>query len=273
MQSTPSSVNIIRPHRDALQAFKDVVFALVMREAKSRLNGRWSSIFWLAFEPLAHVIVLLLIFGHFRARMVPGVDFIAWLVWGLLPFFLFKGLALKLMEAIEVNRALFVYRPVQPIDAVVARGLLETLLGVLVYGGLLFVMGWFGVAVVPFRWLETLLWVSSFVLMGVSWGLLFAVLTTGYERVRLFIRLSFFPLYLLSGVIFPLASLPAELREWLFLNPLAHQVELVRSSALEGYRPVPEAELGYPLLCALGALALGLVVYRLRRHSILMVKT
>lgn len=261
------------PPRTPVEAFKDVVFALMLREAQSRLNGRWSSLFWLAFEPLAHIVLLLLIFGGLRDRMVPGVNLVAWLVWGLLPFFVFKALALKLMEAIEVNRALFVYRPVQPIDAVIARAVLEGLLAAAVYGLLLFAMLWMGLPVWPEAFLETLFLGFLFLGMGFSWGLLFAVLTTGYEKVRLFIRLSFFPLYLLSGVILPLSSLPADLRSWLMLNPLAHLVEAIRGSAVVGYAPVPETSLAYPAAYLLTSLAIGLLIYRLRRPSILMVKS
>jgi capsular polysaccharide transport system permease protein len=261
------------PRRTPVEAFKDVVFALMLREGHSRLNGRWSSLFWLGAEPLAHMVLMLLIFGGLGDRVVPGISLVSWLVWGLLPFFVFKALALKLMEAVEVNRALFVYRPVQPIDAVVARGVLETLLAVAIYGLLLVAMLWIGLPVWPEAFLETLLLGFVFLGMGFSWGLLFAVLTTGYEKVRLFIRLSFFPLYILSGVIFPLASLPADLRGWLMLNPLAHLLEAIRGAAVAGYAPVPELNLAYPAAYVLASLAAGLLIYRLRRSTILAVRS
>lgn len=267
MQDTPQ----ITP-RSPTSVFKDVVFALFLREAKTRLDGRWQSVFWIVFEPLAHLVILIVIFGSLRDRIVPGVDFLSWLVWGLLPFFLFRSLALRLMEAIEVNRALFVYRPVQPIDAVLSRALLEVVLAVPVYAALLFTLQWSGWPVFPARLLEVLLVGGLFVGMGVAWGLCFAVSTTGYERSRLFIRIAFFPLFILSGVMFPISALPVELQGWLLLNPIAHLLEVFRAQAVVGYQPLAAAGLLYPMAYLVLSLFVGLLIYRIRRFTILSVR-
>ena len=73
---------------------------------------------------------------------------------------------------------------------------------------------------------------------------------------------------IISGVIFPLHGLPAEMLRWLLLNPILHLVELSRVAFLPGYVPVQGVNLSFPLMYALVMLTLGMVLYRLRRHQL-----
>src|SRR3546814_1293498 len=55
--------------------------------------------------------------------------------------------------------------------------------------------------------------------LGVSLGLLISVLSELAQEFRQIINMAMMPLYFISGVMFPLASIPEPYREWLLLNP------------------------------------------------------
>lgn len=253
------------PGRSAWQVQRAVLFALVLREMKSRVGGQWVGAVWTLIEPLAHVLLILTIIAVLRGRSMPGIEVPVWLAVGLIPFFLFQHLATRLMDGIDANRGLFSYRQVKPLDTLVSRATVETLMNLLVYAFTLGLLGWLGYHVLPARPLEMLGVNAVLVLLGTGFGVLAAVVSHERPRLRSFIRMSMMPLYFASGVIIPLDIVPREQLSWLMLNPLAHLVDLSRQAFLPSYLPLPGAEIGYPALFALVLVALALLVYRADR--------
>lgn len=72
-------------------------------------------------------------FGYIMHRTMPDISFPVFLLNGLIPFFIFSSISNRSVGAIEANQGLFNYRPVKPIDTIIARALLETLIYVTVY--------------------------------------------------------------------------------------------------------------------------------------------
>lgn len=257
------------PRRSAWEIQRAVVFALFVRELKTRFGGRWLGAFWVLLEPLAHVTVMLLIFGYVRNRVLPGVEYPVFLLTGLVPFFLFRNLALRGMQAIEANRGLFGYRQVKPLDPLVSRALLEVLLYGFVYLLTLAALGWLGFQVLPAHPLQWLGTGALLVASGFALGLLFAVLTDELPNMRSLIGVAFLPLYLVSGIIFPVAALPREVLPWLLWNPVLHAIELSRGQFFPQYHVLPEVSAQYVTAFALTVLALAMSAYRVRRQSLL----
>lgn len=254
--------------RSPLQIQRAVLVALVIRELRARVQGRWLGLLWMLFEPLAHVLVLLTLIG-FRHHVVSiNVEYPVFLVTGLLPFFIFRNLARRLPNAIGSNRGLYAYRQVKPIDAMAARALVEIGLYGAVYAAALALLGWLGYHWLPFEPLEWLVVFAVLLALGASFGLLFAVLSHGRPKVESVIGMLFMPLYLLSGVIFPVHSLAPDIRQWLLWNPVLHLIDLSRQHFIPNVQPLPGAELGYPAAFALVTAALALALYRLKRHDL-----
>ena len=112
---------------------KTVVFALVMREIKTRLGGNWMGVLWLIGIPLAQMIMLVWINTVLRGRLSrAGYDFMIYLVVALIPYEIFRHLWSQLARAVKANRGLFGYRQVKPMDTFVARTLLELTLQLLI---------------------------------------------------------------------------------------------------------------------------------------------
>lgn len=247
---------------------RSVLFALILRELKTRFGGRWLGALWTLGEPLVHVGVMLLVLGYWRHRLLPGVDYVMFLITGLIPFFMFKSLGLRLMAAIDANMGLFAYRQVKPFDTLVSRALLEIGVYSVVYVTLLAALSQFGFDVLPDRPLEVMGVSILLLVTGFGLGTGLAVVTDDATQARVLVRLAFWPLYLLSCVILPVQSLPPDVRKWLLWNPILHALELLRGFYFSGYRPLPEASLGYVALVALLMLAGGLSLYRVRRHHL-----
>lgn len=262
----------VRPprQRSAWEIQRAVLFAIVLRELRTRLGRHWTGILWTIFEPLAHVLVILLVFGYLRNIASSVMEFPMFLVAGLMPFFLFRNLSQRLTDAIEANRGLFSYRQVKPLDTVVARGAVEGLIWIAVLLVTLAILQWLGFRALPRQPLQLFGVAALTALLGAGLGLLLAVFTQGRPRVRSLVRMLYMPLYILSGVIWNVDKLPAAWFDWLAWNPMLHLVDLSRN-AFEPLHPL-HAGLGwaFPAGFALVVLALALALYQRDRQKLLM---
>lgn len=258
------------PKRSSWEIQRAVLFALVIREYRTRVGRHWTGIVWTIFEPLTHVLVILLVFGYLRNIASSIMEFPVFLVSGLMPFFLFRNLAQRLTESIDSNRGLFSYRQVKPFDTVVARGIVECLTWLVVLVFTLGLLKWLGFHALPQQPLEFLGVATLTALLGGGLGLFLAVSTSGQPRVRTMVRWIYLPLYLTSGVIFSIDRLPTEVMAWLTWNPVMHLVDLSRN-AFEP-RHALRAGLGwrYPASFVLVLLALALALYRRDRQQLMM---
>ena len=265
IQSLPSM-----PHkRGPLQIQRAVLFGLVVRELRARVEGRWLGLIWMVFEPLAHALLLVGFIGARSNLFTVNVDYPVFLVTGMLPFFLFRNLARRLPNAIGSNRSLFAYRQIKPIDALAASAMVEIALYGVVYLVALCLLGWLGYHAVPHAPLELMVVSAVLVLFGISLGLLFSVLSFQRPKVNTVIGLMFYPLYFASGVIFQLHNLAPNVRLWLLYNPVLHLVELERVYFIPNYVALPGVSLAYPAAWALVTAALAMSLYRVYRYRFL----
>ena len=246
-----------------------VVFALMVRDMKSRVGGQWVSFVWTVFEPLAHVLVLVWAFAVMRGMTRDHLEFPVFLVAGLVPFFFFQDIVTRMLDAVEASRGLFAYRQVKPLDALVARALVEALMVLIVYAVSLGLLGWLGYHVVPHDPLGLVLMNLLLFLFGISAGLYLTMLSHDRPRLRKVIRLTFMPLYIFSGIIFNVDSLPRPLIEPLLWNPLLHLVELARAAMISAYVPTQGINPWYPMAWIVGLACAGLLMYRAKQQTLM----
>lgn len=248
--------------RSALTIAFSVWKALFLREALTRLFASRAAWFWLLAEPVFHLTFLAFVFSVIRVRSVGGIDTAIWLLLGLLGFFAFRRTATQTLSAIKANQALFAYRQVLPADTVLARGALE---GTLMVGVIAVV--WLGTALaglggMPADPLGVFVAFAALWLLGLGYGLVASVVVELIPEAGRVLGLAMMPLYLLSGVLYPLASVPPPWREWLMLNPVAHGLEAARLAFAPHYHAAPELAPGYLGLWVLGLGFLGLALHR-----------
>lgn len=256
--------------RSARDISRSVVFALVLREMQTRFGARRMGAFWMLFEPISHVAVLVLIVAVIRGRHAAGFDYPVFLLVGMVPFFLMRNISLKMMDSISANKALFAYPNIKPFDTFLARTIVECALSSCVYILLMAAFGfWAGYDVrisKPISWLFALL---TAILLSFGLGLILSVIAELMPNSRTFIKILFMPLYLLAGIIFPIWTVPPQYLPWLMWNPYLHVVDNLRFSTFEFYPRVYGISFTYPFLVAICLMFSGMLLYRVKRREIL----
>nr|WP_298410333.1 ABC transporter permease [uncultured Halomonas sp.] len=240
-----------------------VWYALFMREAISRTMADRMAWFWMIFEPIAFIGVMVavrsLVMGG--GRHIAGADFIPWLVVGLLGFFLFRENLMRAIGAVDANKGLFAYRQVKPVDPVLVRAFLEGMLKSFIF--LLFIAAGslLKFDLVPAYPLGAILdWLSLWAL-GLGAGLTVSAAAALVPEIGRIVRILTLPLLILSGVIFPINYIPHEFRQYVLWNPIVHGLESMRLSFFEGYHTLDGIDMTYLWLWALGLMTLGLMLH------------
>jgi len=197
-----------------------------------------------------------------RVSTVGGIDTVIWLMVGMLAFFMFRNTGTQVMNAISANQALFTYRQVKPVDTTLVRGVLEGILILVIASILLAGAALFGHSVVPADPLAVLEAFFGLWLVGMGFGLMASVAGELVPELRRVINFVMMPLYMISGVIFPISVVPQPYRDWLLLNPVAHGVEAARLGFAPYYHAVPELSIAYIYGFALVSVFLGLALHR-----------
>ena len=259
----------IRAKRTPVKITRAVLFALMLREIRGKFGSNRLGAFWFLFEPLGQLVLMLSIFSLIRAPVVHGVPLLQFLANGIVPFVLFKNIALTGMQAVNANRGLFAYRQIQAIDMIFARTLVECVLMAVVYALVLFSLSmWVNVPFAisdPLHWLLAL---SVGVFLSFSLAVLFCIFIAYFPELSNLIRMAYLPLYLISGVIFPISVLPDRFLSSLLWNPYLHIIEILRGSSIPYYRVLHQANLTYPATVAVVLLFCALGAYRINKERL-----
>ena len=265
------AVNILKP-RSSFQIQKSVIFALVLREARARFGERRMGAVWTLIEPICHLLIFTVLFSLIRGRTVAGVEYPVFILVGMAPFLLYRNTALRLMDSLRENRSLFAYKQIKPLDTYVARVLVETCISATVYAILVFGFAWYGFDMAvsnPLQWVATL---SLGLLFAFGLGIFLALITHALPSAKVVIRMAFFPLYFISGVLMPASYLPQAMMPLLLLNPFLHLVELIRAEVLPHYIPVDGVSEEYVITFTVILLFVALGSYRARRLHLISTK-
>ncbi|WP_444888137.1 ABC transporter permease [Microbulbifer sp. JMSA008] len=247
--------------RTIWQIQRDVIYALLVREMKTRF-GKWRLGYaWVLLEPALHIMMLAMIFNFRGREFYPGIPTTLFMLGGIAPFLFFSHCFQKGLAAVSSNRGLFNYRQLRPFDAVLSRVLLEFFIYILCMITLLAILAWFDVKVAFGDFL--LLVKVNILFFCFAFGLSLAMCVVG-ERLPEFskvLSLSVRPLYFISGVFYSLEQIPTEYHKYLIWNPLVHVIELTREGLFASYEG-KFSDFKYFIFTSIGMLALGLLVYR-----------
>lgn len=234
--------------------------ALFLRESVFRISTARAAWLWLLLEPVAHVTVMVVFFTVIRQRELAGVDLTVFLLLGILSFLLVRNVSTRSMEAIAANTALFSYRQVRPVDTVLVRAALESLLIGIVAIVIFSAAGLLGFDVIPKRPLVVFYSLALLAMSGLGFGLVFSALGNLVPEIGRIGHMLFHPLYLLSAVIYPAFIIPTPYRDFVMLNPLVHGIESIRAGFFDDYHLVEEVSLAYLAAFALFSVFMGLLL-------------
>lgn len=254
--------------RSGFEVQKLTIEALFLREIRTRFGKYRLGYLWAILEPSAHLLMLLGILGYVMHRTMPDISFPVFLLNGLIPFFIFSSISKRSISAIEANQGLFNYRSVKPIDTIIARALLETLIYVIVYILLMLIVWIVGEYFKITNLLRIIGTWSLLIILSCSIGLIFIVVGRTFPEMQKVLPLLNKPLYFGSCIMFPLHSIPKQYWPYLLWNPLVHVVELSRESVMPGY--ISEGvSLNYLAMFTLVTLFISLALYRNREEAML----
>lgn len=236
--------------------------ALLLREAVFRLAQDRIAWLWLIAEPLAHVVLLMwLLKVGFRQSAIAGGDIGIFTMLGILGFFLVRNIMNRAIDAVDASEALYAFRQIKPIDAVLARSVLEGLLICILFLVMFTGAGLLGLPIFPADPLGAIIALIALFLSGLGLGLVFSVLGNLITEFGRMIRLLLTPLYFFSAVIYPSVKAPRALREVLLLNPIVHGLESLRVAFMPGYVVPPAVDVSYLYAFAIAMIFIGLALH------------
>jgi len=248
--------------RSPWQVTRSVWYAMFIREALARITGHRFAAFWMLVEPIIFIVVFVSVRELIgRIRYVAGADFVPWMIVGLMTFFLFREGMTRSIGAINANKALFQYRQVKPVDAILVRCVLEGLLKTIVFALMIIGASLLGFESIPFSPLEAMFAWFSVWLLGVGVGLVLSVGASLIPEIGRIVKMISFPLLILSAVIFPIRLLPHQVQIYLLYNPILHGIESIRLGFFRGYATHSGVDMLYLYYWSITSIALGLALH------------
>jgi lipopolysaccharide transport system permease protein len=243
-----------------LWEYREVLYFLSWRDVKLRYQQTFLGVAWAVIQPLLSMVVFTLFFGRLAKIPSDGMPYSAFALTALVPWTFFaNGLGQASMSLVaNANLVKKVYFPrlALPLSSILA-GLVDF---VFAFGLLIVFLAWQGI--VP-GW--NVLWLPSFVLLSMvavtGVGLWLAALNAEYRDVKYIVQFLTQLWMLATPIAYPSSLVPAGLRPYLGLNPMAGVVEGFRW-ALLGRGSAPSAMLAISWATALVLLVSGAYYFR-----------
>ena len=235
--------------------------ALFLREALDRFFGSRAAWAWLVVEPAMHIGFMSCLWGMMRKNSLGGINVTMWIILGMLSFFLFRRTSVQTLHALDCNKAFFAFRQVRPFDVALMRASVEAFSMFFISSSILGVAALAGLEVLPDDPIKVLLALAGLWLFGLGYGLVTSVCMRLVPDSGHIFQIFMMPLYIISGVIMPVAYIPMPYRDWLLWNPLVHGLELVRLGFFSNYHTL-DVSFSYLFSWVLLSITLGLTLYR-----------
>ena len=243
---------------------RDLILLLVRRDFAALYKQTILGPIWFLLQPLLTTLMFTLVFGRLARLPSDGVPPFLFYLAGTVTWTYFAACLTKTADTFAANAALFgkVYFPRLAVPVSI---LLSNLVTFAIQSALLVVFvayfWWTGAAVRPTAAL--VLVPVLLVLMaglGLGLGIVVASLTTRYRDLHYLVAFGTQLLMFATPVIYPMSAVPAELRFWMRLNPMAPIVESLRYAVL-GAGTVSAGSLLYSAACMLVVLLAGVVLF------------
>lgn len=220
--------------RTTLQIWGDVIFAIFLREIKSKSNDKFG-VAWSVVSP----VVFILAFSYLRGRADGGethsIPTFYFMVFGMVLVQFLLGCVGNVSGAIRKNKPLYAFRQVQPISSIIAVAGFELLVKVFVILVIVVVAFFLQFKGQVNDLLEVILIFLRIWLISISIGTLFSLAVCYIPEIEKLRSLAMRPIFFISGIFFSLQDIPREFWPYLTWNPLLHAVELTRFAAYPQY--------------------------------------
>ena len=245
--------------RNKWEIWRDVIFALFAREIRTGFNDKFG-LSWAVINPVLFIFVLSFLRGRLAGGDTHTIPTFTFMAIGILFIQSFLQTMGGSARAISKSKALFAFRQVQPISAVIAGALFQLLVKIFVIIGIVVIMYFMDMDI---QLSDPLLFLACFLslwLFAISLGLIFGIAEMFVKEIGKVRELLTRPLFFISGVFFSLQDFPREYWHYLDWNPILHAIELARFSVHSTYGH-EGVSLSFLLACVLAFTFLGLAIY------------
>jgi ABC-type polysaccharide/polyol phosphate export permease/lipopolysaccharide biosynthesis regulator YciM len=215
-----------------------VIYALIVRETRTRFGDSVLGYGWALIEPILHIATLSLAFAVLmRGRPPIGTQFFIFYYTGLIPYHIFVHASSSMTYAVTSNGSLLQLPLVKTTDVIVARGILELvtdlLVAVLILAGFLAV----GIGHLPNDLAGVASSITVIWLFACGCGFINAVLNAACKSWDKIWNQVTRILYFCSGIFYVPGMMPDWIRDILWWNPMLHGVDWFRASFFGDYEP------------------------------------
>lgn len=216
----------------SLWRFRELLWALALRDIKLRYRQTVLGIAWVVFQPLLGAGIFAFVFGKVARLDSGGTPYLLFSYAGLLAWNLFSSTVLKAAGSLIANAALvskiFFPRLLLPFSGAISS-LLDFAIGLLAGIALVLAQG-HALSFSPFLFLSLFL----LLLLALGLGLLCSALAVAYRDVLHVLPVALQLLLYASPVGYAITAIPLEWRDLYLLNPLAPLIDTFRVSLLGG---------------------------------------
>lgn len=252
----------------ALRASLRVIFAVMLRDLRTRFFNHGLGYLVAVAWPLVHIVILIAVWLFFGRAQPYGDSGYVYFSVTLIPFMAWNYMSRFIMLSLLMNRPLLAFPAVKILDIVFGRAALEVLCCVCMVALLALLGAAAGLEVAPHDVVDAALAFAASLALGLGFGMIGAVISMmlpAWVTVHMLLIIVF---YILSGIIFMPAELPGRLLDALSWLPTLHAVEWMRVAFFEGY-PDFVLHRGYLVAWAIGAILVGLAMERAFRGRML----
>lgn len=226
--------------------YRDLFVTLAARDVKLRYRQTALGVTWVILQPLLAAAIFTFVFGKVARMPSDGVPYLVFAYAGLLGWTAFNSTLTKSSACIVQNSQLvskvFFPRIILPLSTVFST-LIDFTVALVVMGVLMATYGiepgW-GVVLLP-------IWLVLLVVLAVGVGLFTSALMVSYRDLQYAIPVLVQMLLYASPVAYAVSAVPASLRKFYFLNPLAGLLDAFRWSLL-GHGRFPWFGVGYAVV-------------------------
>ena len=253
---------------DALATQFRVIWALTLRDFRSKILGHKLGVFMALAEPFFFVLSVSFAVSFIDKTAKIGTSFIIFFATGVIPFNSYRRVSKEVRASIKRYKKCLYIPIVRPIDPFIAAAIIQMLLYIVIY--LIFFLGYYFVngTGLPHDWAATFFPLVVCAMLGLGSGLINTAICAYFPPWDKFFAILMMPLFLISGVLHPLHTFPSYVQDILYWNPLAHAVVASRNGYYDIYE-YPFYDPFYFIGFSVTTLFIGLVAERFARRRIL----
>jgi capsular polysaccharide transport system permease protein len=262
-----------RPHKT--MTFKaaairkgNVMKAVMLRDMRTRFFDHGLGFLVVVLWPLAHLFLLLGIYSVIGRATPYGESMMLFFGTGLVPTLAFMYVSRQMVGSLLANKPMLSFPSIKVTDIIFGRAALETLGSFLMAAFVLMIFGLSGEPFIPVDIPNAVAALCASILVAIGVGFVVSLLAALIPAVALGYVLFVVVVYLTSGTLFVVSSMPAPVVEVLSWNPMLHGVEWMRTAY---YLDYPDQVLDKGYMLAFGAITLfmGLIIERFSRPYVM----